>query len=373
MINITISGDFAPNNLLLDSVSKLNNNYFDKLKPLLQGSDLNIANLEAPVIEKPSPSAKYGPSLSTENRAIDLLKKGNFQLVTLANNHIMDHGSQGLFSTLEKIKIQNIQYLGAGKNVEEANKPFIYKKNGMLIGILNFAENEFSNTIDENPGAAALDLIDNSNAIKNLKNEVDFVIVIIHGGAELHEYPSPRFKKTLRFMAEQGSDLVVGHHTHRYNGYEVYKEVPIFYGLGNFIFPSQTLNDKKWSLGVLLNLQIKFDKSVQFETIPFLQNFKNFSIKVLEGDELAKFRKDEMEMNDIILNEKALSEKYELFFKNVENQYLHYLQPYTSKYLHKLYSMGVLPSFLQSKAKKLLYLNLIRCEAHRDIILKVLK
>jgi poly-gamma-glutamate synthesis protein (capsule biosynthesis protein) len=243
----------------------------------------------------------------------------------------------------------------------------------MLIGILNFAENEFSNTIDEKPGAAALDLIDNSNAIKNLKEEVDFIIVIIHGGAELHEYPSPRFKKTLRFMAEQGADLVVGHHTHRYNGYEVYKEVPIFYGLGNFVFPSQTLNDKKWSLGVLLNIQIKFDKSVQFEIIPFLQNFKNFSIKVLEGDELAKFRKDEMEINDIILNEKELSEKYDLFFKNVENQYLHYLQPYTSKYLHKLYSMGVLPSFLQSKAKKLLYLNLIRCEAHRDIILKILK
>lgn len=373
MINITISGDFAPNKLLLDAVAKSDNDYFESLNPLLRSSDLNITNLESPVIEKPSPSPKYGPSLSADSRAIELLKQGNFQLVTLANNHIMDHGKEGLFSTIDNLDTQKIDYLGAGTNATKANQPYIYIKDGLSIGILNFAENEFSNTVDENPGAAALDLIDNAHAIKNLKEKADVVIVIIHGGAELHNYPSPRFKKTLRFMADQGADMVVAHHTHRYNGYELYKGVPIFFGLGNFVFPSQTLQDKKWSLGVILNIQIQGDKSIQFETIPFLQNFNSFSINVIEGDALSQFRKDELAINEIILNDKSLDEKYEMFFKSVEKQYLHYLQPYTSKYLHKLYSMGIVPSFLKNRTKQLLYLNLIRCEAHRDIVLKILK
>lgn len=373
MINITISGDFAPTKVFLDSLEKLDGNYFAELNAILGNADLNITNLECPIINESSPSDKYGPSLATDIRAIDLLKAGRFQAVSLANNHIMDHGSKGLSSTIASLNNQGIKYFGAGKNVDEANQPYIFQKDGKKIGILNFAENEFSNTVDSNPGAAALDLINNSAAIRNLKKEVDFLIVIIHGGAELHEYPSPRFKKTLRFMADQGANVVIAHHTHRYNGYEVYNGVPLFFGLGNFVFPNQSLKDEKWSLGVLLDLKIQIDNSVTFETIPFLQNYHDFNFKLLSENHLSTFRKDEEQMNEIIQNDSALNAKYEVFFKKVEDQYLHYLQPYTSKYFHKLYSLGLLPSFLKNKTKKLLYLNLIRCEAHRDIVLKILK
>lgn len=372
MIKLTVSGDFAPTKAFLDSIASAEN-YFYELAPLLTKADLNITNLEAPVITESTPSEKYGPSLATDARAIDLLKKSGFHAVTLANNHIMDHGKRGLTSTISELNNAKIPYFGAGNNVEEANKPFIFEKDGKKIGLLNFAENEFSNTVDENPGAAALDLIDNSYAIKRLKNQVDVVVVIVHGGAELHEYPSPRFKKTLRFMANQGADLVIAHHTHRYNGYENYNGVPIFYGLGNFVFPSPPFKDKKWSLGVLLDIKIESDNKINFATIPFLQNFQQYGFQLLEGQELAAFREMEMRMNDVILDDSVLSEKYEEFFKKVENQYLHYLQPYTSKYFHKLYSMGIIPSFLKNKTKRLLYLNLIRCEAHRDVVLKILK
>lgn len=373
MIKLTISGDFAPNKALLDSITKADQDYFEQLRPVLNAADLNITNLECPVIEKSTPSDKYGPSLATDSRAIDVLKKGKFDAVTLANNHIMDHGNMGLSTTLRNLNDQGISFFGAGNNVTEANKPYIFEKDGKKIGFLNFAENEFSNTVDDNPGAAALDLIDNSSAIKKLKSAVDVLIVIVHGGAELHEYPSPRFKKTLRFMADQGANLVLAHHTHRYNGYEIYNGVPLFYGLGNFVFPSQSLKDEKWATGVLLDIKILNDNSIEFETIPFLQNFNQYNFKMMDGEKLESFRKSELEINTIIANDALLNAKYDEFFKKIENQYLHYLQPYTSKYFHKLYSLGILPSFLQNKTKRLLYLNLIRCEAHRDVVLKILK
>lgn len=374
MINITFTGDFAPNHVLLNYVEKHpNKHYFQDLLPYLENSDLNVTNLECPIIEKDNKAEKYGPSLSTDARAIELLQKGRFHLVTLANNHLMDHGDQGLLSTLFKLKSSNISYVGAGENLQSATKPFVFSKNQINIGILNVAENEFSNTWGNYPGAAPLDFVDNSYAIKQLKKEVDFVIVVVHGGAELHEFPSPRFKKTLRFMADQGANLVIAHHTHCYNGYEVYGNTPIFYGLGNFVFPTKTKANFNWCLGVMISVNINLDKSVDFQTIPFLQNFETTDIQLLEGLKLAEFRANENFKNVIIKDDEVLEYHYDFFFKKVEKQYLHYLQPYTSKYLHKLFSMKILPSFLENKTKKLLYLNLIRCEAHRDILLKILK
>lgn len=372
MINITVSGDFAPNKKLLDAIAE-DPNYFESILPYLGKSDLNITNLECPIIEKETPASKYGPSLATDTRAVRLLEQGGFELVTLANNHIMDHGVDGLINTVQKLTEHSILKVGAGENVKKASEPFIFEKNSKKVGIMNIAENEFSNTVDHNPGAAPLDLIENARTIKALKQKVDFVMVIVHGGAELHQYPSPRFKNTLRFMAEQGANLVVAHHTHCYNGYEIYDNTPIFYGLGNFVFPTKGKIDRNWSLGVLLTFQINEDLSVDFKTIPFMQNYQSFDLKVLQNDELDDFREKEQEKNKIILDDQLLAEQFDLFYKRVEKQYLHYLQPYTSKYLHKLYSLGILPSFLNNKTKKLLYLNLIRCEAHRDIVLKLLK
>lgn len=370
MINLTFTGDFSPNKSLLDNVDT---NYFSNLMPFFENADLNITNLESPIIDVESKADKYGPSLATDARAIQLLQQGKFHLVTLANNHIMDHGVKGLNSTLDKLESASISYVGAGNNYQHATLPFIYSKNNIKIGILNVAENEFSNTTDSSPGAAPLDFVDNAAAIKDLKKNVDFLIVVVHGGAELHHLPSPRFKKTLRFMVDQGANLVIAHHTHCYNGYELYQNTPIFFGLGNFIFPSKGKSNYDWSLGVLLALTINDDLTVDFKTIPFIQNFDEIGIRNLDELGLSKFRESESLKNNIILNEVELEKEYNLFFKKVEKQYLHFLQPYTSKYLHKLYSLGILPSFLSNKSKKLLYLNLIRCEAHRDILLKILK
>ena len=117
----------------------------------------------------------------------------------------------------------------------------------MNIFIFNFCENEWSIAESDNPGANPMDIIDNANQIKYARELADYVIVIVHGGHEYYNLPSPRMQKQYRFYADQGADIVVGHHTHCISGNEVYKGVPIYYSLGNFIFTK----NKKTMSGIL--------------------------------------------------------------------------------------------------------------------------
>src|SRR6185369_4870371 len=113
------------------------------------------------------------------------------------------------------------------------------------------------------------------------------VIVIIHGGHEYYHLPSPRMVKQYRFYAENGADAIIGHHTHCTSGYEVYKNVPIFYSLANFLF---TLNSKHecWYTGLILQLEISQHKDISFELYPIKQQRKNFNVEFLQDTEKEK-------------------------------------------------------------------------------------
>jgi len=366
MITINIAGDFYIGAQYIDRL-KINSN----VKDIFKDSNLNIVNLEAPIVEKLTPQDKYGPTLFMDSKCIVALKELQVDLVTLANNHIMDQGNEGLDATIKTLKANNFNFTGADVNLKKAIIPYKQQVEGINLGIINIAENEFSNTHGDYPGAAPLDIIENTLSIQKLKNEVDKVIVIVHGGAEMHQYPSPRFKKTLQYFALQGADAVIAHHTHRYNGYEILNGVPIVYGTGNFIFPSKGSNDL-WNIGIIARLTIS-KEAITLKTIPVKLSYEeDLNLSILSDSDLEEFLDSEKEKASTIANDPLLEAKYDEFVASINNQYTHYLQPYTSKYLHKLFSKGIIPNFLKNKRKRLLYLNLIRCEAHRDVLLKIL-
>ncbi len=371
MLKLNIAGDFVLAPTFLDQI-KGSEIVDSDLQKVFTQADINIDNLEAPIVDKLTPSEKYGPSLHTDARCLEILKNLNINLVTLANNHILDHSAEGLKSTIKYLTRNNIDFVGAGKDLSEASRPCIMNKKNLKIGILNFAENEFSNTDGNYPGASPLNIIDNTIQIQSLKSEVDKVIVIIHGGAELHKYPSPRFKKLLEFFANQGADAVIAHHTHVYNGSQVINNTPIVYGTGNFIFPKKNA-DISWNLGVICQLEIEKNQPIRLKEIPVILDVSNeIKLKSLNETETKHFLEIKKKLTKVIASEKLVKEEYQKFVDKVEKQYVHYLQPYTSKYLHKLLSLGLLPNFLNNKVKKKLYLNIIRCEAHRDILLNLL-
>jgi len=347
---------------------------FSEFLPLFQEADLSVTNLESPVIDGGSPIEKTGPALKSPVASLGVLKKAGFELVTLANNHIMDYGEPGLQSTLDICKSIGIDTTGAGSNLEEAKTPFVFEKNGIGVAILNIAENEFGTTQGDEPGCHPLDPVKNFYSIKDAQSKADHVVVIVHGGHEHYELASPRMKKTYRFFADAGATAVIGHHTHCPSGYEVYKGVPICYSLGNFLFDLPDFNGSAitpWNEGLIAELTLtKDDLSIRYR--PFIQNFESVGIRRMKADETATFDKKMNRLNNLIADDGKLQREFENYCKKSYQMYSGYIEPHSSRILHAMRNRNILPSLLTQRKKKLL-LNLTRCEAHRDVLIKTLQ
>lgn len=372
MINILVTGDYYPGGrtekLSLDEEHEM---IFGDFLEEVRSSDLAITNLEAPLVEEESPLSKTGPVLKGKPACMDSLSFAGFDLITLANNHIMDYGDEGLDTTMSVAKQHGVSYVGAGKNIKEAQKSFFTEIEGVSIAVLNFAENEFSTTKGDWAGANPLDPIQNFKAIQAAKQKADYVLVITHGGHETYELPSPRMKATFRFFIEAGADAVVNHHTHRVSGYEVYRDKPIFYSLGNFIFDWPTTKPAYWYEGCAVKLSIT-KNTQRFELVPYSQNEEQIGIQKLYNTQSLNFYQKMEELNQVIADDAALQDAFEEYCGKSKRMYRAYLEPHSNRWIYALQARKWLPSFLTNR-KKLLLLNLVRCEAHRDVLLHILK
>jgi len=375
MSEILVTGDIYLGSSSVEKLAEMeaSNELFGDFSSIIKNSDFSITNLESPVTDDSTGAIiKAGPILKSSKKSLNVLKSVGFDLVTLANNHILDYGKQGLVSTLDKCQEIGLNSVGAGVSIEIAKKPFVVDLQGKSIAIINVAENEFS-TIGATPyGANPLDFIENSYDIKEYKNNCDFVIVIVHGGREHYELPSPNFKKTLRFFADCGADAVLAHHTHCVSGYEIYKDTPIFYGLGNFHFKS--LSDKKntslWNTGLAVKLILLKSGAINFELYPYRQcrGVKN-SIEMLSGMEKDAFLEELDVKNKIIKDEIQLNNHWRVYISNQKKAYITLLFV-KNKWIRKFINRKIIPlNYLMNKKHETHVINLIRCETHREILL----
>lgn len=208
-MKLLLTGDFVINQPY--NTSKIS----EEVKNLFAQSDYNIVNLEAPVTNSESKILKTGPHLKADKEStLDVLKALNINLCTLSNNHVLDYDEQGVLETLNFCKENNIQTVGAGKNKDEAASSFYLHTKVGKIALINIAENEWASATDTAAGANGMDLIDDVKAIQEAKEKSDFVYVIVHGGHEYYNLPSPRMQKQYRFYVDNGADMVAGQHTH---------------------------------------------------------------------------------------------------------------------------------------------------------------
>jgi poly-gamma-glutamate capsule biosynthesis protein CapA/YwtB (metallophosphatase superfamily) len=344
---------------------------FGSFLNLIQEADVAVTNLESPVIDKGTPSLKTGPNLKSPVDALKVLADSGFNLLTLANNHTMDYGVDGLNSALAECKKLGINSVGAGQDFQEAKNPYIQRVNGIKLGFINFAENEFGTTFNSEPGCHGLNPIKNYYSISETSQNVDFLIVIVHGGHENYPLPSPAMKERYRFFVDAGADLVVGHHPHCYSGFETYCGVQIHYSLGNFLFDNAKKDDDRWSQGYMLQLVIR-NKGNEIMPIPYIQNGEKAGLRELDEMEKQKFEEEFNRLSEVISNDKKLTDSFERFCVQSKNLYSSYLEPHSFRSLHFLRNRNLFPSLL-SKRKKRLLLNLTRCEAHRDVLINILK
>ena len=370
-IKILFTGDFCPHQRIEKLVKEGNYaSVFNDFKKEFEGNDLNVVDLECPLTILETKIDKSGPHQKAHPKTINLLNEINVGLVAMANNHILDYGERALLDTINLCHKNDILTIGVGENSDSTKQPVIKEIGNIKIGFLNFAESEWTIAKPDSAGANPMDLIESFKSIQSLKQKVDKVIVIAHGGIEHYHLPSPRIKKTYRFFIDAGADAIISHHTHCFTGYEIYKNAPIFYGLGNFLYDWPDKKDENWNFGFVVRLLI--NEQIKFEIIPLKQNNgEEIGVHYLNDDEKRLFDKRLSELNVIISDDKLLEDEFNKLCKSKERIYKLYFEPYRGKIISSLRIRKLLPE-LFSKNKKLAQLNIVRCESHRDIFLKTM-
>lgn len=368
-MKILIAGDFCPTYRIQTAIDKQDYSAFDNITQVTENVDYSIVNLECPiVIDGGKPIAKCGPNLKTTPNVINALQYTKFDCVTLANNHFRDFGDDGCNTTLKLLKEANIDYVGGGKNITSAQQ-ILYKQFGnKILGIVNFCENEFSIATENHYGSAPLDPVDNYEQITEARKNSDFVLVIVHGGHEYYQLPSPRMQKLYRHFIAIGADIVVNHHQHCYSGYEYFHGKPIVYGLGNFCFDRNREYNSVWNQGYIL---IVDTDTFKIELVPYTQCDKEPKIKLMGKQDRDNFSANITHLNSIIRDKHLLQCEFEKWVQKQAKRKQSIFAPYFHKYLNAAANRGWIPLKLNKKNAGIM-LNHIACEAHRDITIKVM-
>lgn len=364
-MEILITGDFCPINRAEKAL--LNNQVLDdKIQNIFNKVDLNITNLECPLTESNKSIKKSGPSLKAKPSMGAILKKFNINLVTLANNHILDYGSEGLLDTIKILNTHQINYVGAGKAIEK-NNTFYFVKDNLKIAVINVCENEWSTIPINGYNAIGFSEIDLFYIIKNAKQVADYVLVIHHGGFEMYNLPSPRLKKALRYLIDCGADVVINHHTHCISISEIYNNKHIYYSLGNFVFDNPAYRDNIWNYGLMVKLKITPD-GIDTQDFYFKQFGEKEEVQLVEKENLP-FQLDNL--YQVFRNKDKFKQSFDDFLNQKTRMYKNFLEPTKLKYYNALVLRNGLPS-LWNKTKKLTLGNLIRCESHREALIEIL-
>jgi poly-gamma-glutamate capsule biosynthesis protein CapA/YwtB (metallophosphatase superfamily) len=369
MIRIIIGGDTGPigcNQMLFQEGNA--EVLLGDLLTRLGSVDLFIANLECPLIEKETPILKCGPTLGAPVVCVNGLSAMGIDIVGLANNHIMDHGRQGLQSTLAALEREGIGYVGAGKNLEEAHKILVRQVGGMRIGVLALAEHEFGIAGREVAGANPLDVIDVVRNISEHRAEFDYLVVLLHGGNEYYPYPRPNLMDTCRFLVEIGANVVVCQHSHCAGCLEVYRGSPIVYGQGNLLFDYPS-NESAWHEGVLVSLAINDNTETDVQLIPYLQSDAQPGIHTMPYE--ATFLSGFLHRSRNIADESFVLAQWQRFCRDKKRHHLH-LFNYPPGLLRRVLGRLDLLHFLDSPDKQRVRLNAIRCESLREVLIALL-
>ena len=342
-----------------------------ELLNLLSDSDYRIFNLECPLVNIDTPIQKCGPNLRAEISTVKGLKSIGVDLLTLANNHIMDHDNAGLESTISVLEKENISYLGAGKNLEVAVKPFVFSFNNKKIGVYACAEHEFSIAEENKCGANPFDSLESFDHVVNLKKDCDYVIVLYHGGKEHYRYPSPMLQRICRKFVEKGADLVVCQHSHCIGCEEKYHGGTIVYGQGNFIFNTCDESTEQTSL------LIEIDDYFNVKYIP-LEKY-GCGVRLAKDDIAKDILSKFYQRSEQIKSTRFVEDEYSKFAKNMLNGYLLTCSGYRHKFILRLLNKlcgHKLNVFLVKRFRKkelLAIRNYIECEAHRELWIEGLK
>ena len=210
---------------------------FRSVSPLLKDSPIVLANHEGPIAKKARLEQRHY-SYRVDPGVASVLVDGGINVVTLANNHLMDCGLGGVLETVEAADRAGLRRIGIGRDLSEARSPLILQAGEWRVGLLGYYWNKRCAATSQRPGAATGTETELQEDVAGLRGLVDWVVVTFHWGIPYEGHPLDEDRAKAHHAIECGADLVIGHHPHVVQPYEVYGNRLIFYSLGNFAFGS---------------------------------------------------------------------------------------------------------------------------------------
>eukprot|EP00963_Diacronema_lutheri_P012425 scaffold1733_cov450-Pavlova_lutheri.AAC.2 len=267
--------------------------FWTNVTQLLNQADWRMFNLETPVSTK-----KYAPTLLPTGRykkqgfqvsevVGSILEQAGIDMCTLANNHLVDIPT-GVADTRSFLTGIGICGAGAGKSMEDATKPCIFRVNGIRIAIFSAADlrsirggdetREFtltSSATEQKSGIWDLhtgkmdSLVLNWNAslfskiahkVALAQQQADLVIFSIHWQKNDASFvPQRPFVRFAHCLVDAGVDIVIGGHPHHIQPIEVYKQKLIVYGTGEALraYPNPGFAHRRYEISVLYRVQVQ--------------------------------------------------------------------------------------------------------------------
>ena len=204
---------------------------FAEFGPIFHGADLAVCNLEC-VVGLGGQRVLKSYTFRGARQSVPLLKK-YFSAVSIANNHTGDFGKEGFCNQLDLLAKEGLPVFGGGRNIEEARRPLLLKRNGLTVALLaynNFPPRSFA-ADKQTPGCAWLvekDVLEDIRLARS-RDHADVVIPFLHWGKELTAAPSQSQRNLARRMVEAGASAVIGGHPHVTQTVEIYHGKPIVY------------------------------------------------------------------------------------------------------------------------------------------------
>ncbi|WP_276352181.1 CapA family protein [Cohnella caldifontis] len=260
-ITLMAVGDVGPNRKDPDSI-------FEYAAPGIRQADVAFCQLEPALSRRGTPLPQARLPMRADPGAAGAIGRAGFHVASFASNHCMDWGREALQDTIDALREQGLQVIGAGRNLSEARAPAIVERRGVRVAFLAYnsilpqgywAESDrpgcaplrahtlYEQIEHDQPGTPARvltyphrgDLRAMEEDVSRAKSLADVVVVSMHWGIHFVPAVLSDYQKELAYAAiDAGADLIAGHHPHILKGIEVYRGKAIFYSLGNFALES---------------------------------------------------------------------------------------------------------------------------------------
>lgn len=366
MIKVLFFGDFVCQNPQVLSISP-------EMERYIVSSDVVYCNFEAPIEGVGTPISKSGPALTQSPYSPSVLERIGFNLIGLANNHMMDMGEEACKKTISQFKKATVVGAGVKRDAYQVKR---MKVNDITLGFLSVTHKEFGTLDDESTeidcGTAWISSSAVNSSILAAKKDCDYLFVLPHAGVENMSVPLPEWRFRYKEFVDLGADAVIASHPHIPQGWELYKGAPIFYSLGNFVFDSfSSTHGYYWNRGLAVQIRIAEDRSMSFEPLNVI-----YQDGILSLEETNCIKEHTKELCDLLEDETKYIETLNNVLSDLwRDEY----QLYLMRGLGSVSTKASWNTFIHSAYGILrgmdipMLLNNFQCESHRWAIERILK